>query len=310
MMRRFLFALALLYPLAAHAQALPCAAYPNTLTNGTLADANQVMANFNTIRNCVNGLAPLGVPTVGAVSNVKGSVASASASVTITADSVTVGTALNGTSYTLTSYSQLFNGATTGAGGMDTGTLPSSTFVALYAIYNPTSSTTSILGTSCATSCPTVYAGGNMPAGYTASALLTTVPTNATPQISGSVYARGKTVWTLTTNILTTATAHGSVTTLGISAAVPPNAIGYYGWMQSNCGATPGASNVNVTVFSDSVGGAQTTGAAGNCVSTGGAIFQSTFVIPITTVQTTYYENTVAGTSPTTLINSTGYTIP
>lgn len=31
-----------------------CAGYPNTLTNGTPADATQVMANFNAIRDCVN----------------------------------------------------------------------------------------------------------------------------------------------------------------------------------------------------------------------------------------------------------------
>lgn len=309
MMRRFLFALALLYPLAAHAQALPCAAYPNTLTNGTLADANQVMANFNTIRNCVNGLAPIGVPTVGATSNVKGSVASASASVTITADSVTVGTALNGTSYTLTSYSQLFNGATTGAGGMDTGTLPSSTFVALYAIYNPTSSTTSILGTTCATSCPTIYAGGNMPAGYTASALLTTVPTNATPQIPGGTYVRGKTVWYSGTTVLSTSTAHGSVTTLGISAAVPPNAVTIYGYVQSNCGTTPGASQVSVSLYVDTNGSSQTSGAA-NCASVAGAFFQMPYSIGIPTAQTLYYENVVAGTSPTSIIVVSAYIIP
>lgn len=32
-----------------------CPSYPYTLTNGTTADANQVMANFNSILNCSNG---------------------------------------------------------------------------------------------------------------------------------------------------------------------------------------------------------------------------------------------------------------
>ena len=40
-------------PQDAHAGA-GCAAYTYTLTNGTTADANQVMSNFNTIRNCAN----------------------------------------------------------------------------------------------------------------------------------------------------------------------------------------------------------------------------------------------------------------
>jgi hypothetical protein len=38
----------------APAQALNCASYTYTLTNGQVADANQVMANFNTILNCAN----------------------------------------------------------------------------------------------------------------------------------------------------------------------------------------------------------------------------------------------------------------
>jgi hypothetical protein len=36
------------------ADAQTCPSYPNTLTNGQPADASQVMANFNSIRDCVN----------------------------------------------------------------------------------------------------------------------------------------------------------------------------------------------------------------------------------------------------------------
>jgi hypothetical protein len=40
-----------------------CPVYPNTLTNGTTADANQVMGNFNSILNCANAsLAPTNSP--------------------------------------------------------------------------------------------------------------------------------------------------------------------------------------------------------------------------------------------------------
>ena len=49
-----LFALALGLLIVRPALAQNCASYPFTLTNGTTADANQVMANFNAIRNCVN----------------------------------------------------------------------------------------------------------------------------------------------------------------------------------------------------------------------------------------------------------------
>jgi hypothetical protein len=40
------------------AAAAVCGALPNTLTNGTTADATQVMANFNTLLNCINNLPP------------------------------------------------------------------------------------------------------------------------------------------------------------------------------------------------------------------------------------------------------------
>jgi hypothetical protein len=47
---------------AANAQSCSGYPYPYTLTNGTAADANQVMGNFNTILNCTNNLAPLASP--------------------------------------------------------------------------------------------------------------------------------------------------------------------------------------------------------------------------------------------------------
>jgi len=61
------------------AKAATCPTYPYTLTNGTTADANQVMANFGSILNCVNNNIPIlttpvavsqggtGVTTTGAI---------------------------------------------------------------------------------------------------------------------------------------------------------------------------------------------------------------------------------------------------
>jgi hypothetical protein len=44
---------------------LPCGSYSYVLTNGQVADANQVMANFNLVLNCANTLlAPLASPTL------------------------------------------------------------------------------------------------------------------------------------------------------------------------------------------------------------------------------------------------------
>jgi hypothetical protein len=45
------------------ASAAPCAAYPNTLTNGTTADATPVNGNFTSLLNCANAaLASLASP--------------------------------------------------------------------------------------------------------------------------------------------------------------------------------------------------------------------------------------------------------
>lgn len=59
MIKNFLtvLGLALLIPVSA-ATAQTCANYPNTLANGQNADANQVMANFNHVRSCVNSAPP------------------------------------------------------------------------------------------------------------------------------------------------------------------------------------------------------------------------------------------------------------
>jgi len=45
-----------------------CTAFPYTLTNGSSADASQVMANFNYLLTCVNSASPPGGPAGGALS--------------------------------------------------------------------------------------------------------------------------------------------------------------------------------------------------------------------------------------------------
>jgi len=153
--------------------------------------------------------------------------AGASATATFTADVVTVGTALNGTFYSLPSYSEAINLATTGAGGMDTGSAPSLGFVSLYAIYNPTTQTASILACNSSTSTSTIYAGANLPAGYTASFLLGTWPTNVASQFVVG-YQRGKS-FTMAPVVVLSGGVQTSLTSVSLSSAVPPNAIAVYG---------------------------------------------------------------------------------
>jgi hypothetical protein len=51
---RFLLAFCFFVSAVHTADALTCPPYSNTLTNGTTADANAVMGNFNAILNCAN----------------------------------------------------------------------------------------------------------------------------------------------------------------------------------------------------------------------------------------------------------------
>jgi hypothetical protein len=53
-MKKPILALLLAFALPVFARAATCPTYPFTLTNGLVADANQVMANFNSILNCAN----------------------------------------------------------------------------------------------------------------------------------------------------------------------------------------------------------------------------------------------------------------
>lgn len=155
------------------------------------------------------------------------SVTTAGTTATITAVQVTTYTALSGTAYLLTGYSQAVNLATTGAGGMDTGTAPVSGHVSLYAI-NKADGTKNILACNAATSSAEVYGGGSMPAGYVASALLSIWPTNGSSQfVVGFQRDRG-------VNFVPTSTAFSTFDTsyhsLGLTAIVPNAVKTISGW--------------------------------------------------------------------------------
>ncbi|TPG62815.1 phage tail protein [Ewingella americana] len=217
------------------------------------------------------------------------SVTAASATATFTADELIVGTALGGLQYRIGSFSKTINLATTGAGGMDTGSAPVSGFVALYAIYNPSTNTSALLAVNAtAAVVPEVYGGANMPAGYTASALVSVWQTNASSQFKiGSQY--GRRVFFPATSVLST-TGSGSAnpfTPFTISAAAPRNA------KDVNLTATIGTNTSSAAVYS-SVNIAADSGGAGSGTVTvsgasGGNIASSvTMIIPIITPQTLY----------------------
>ncbi|HHX4790121.1 TPA: hypothetical protein ACVBGZ_001687 [Yersinia enterocolitica] len=158
---------------------------------------------------------------IGTSRNAKMSVAAASATATFTADELIVQAVLGGRQYKLASFNKTINLATTGAGGMDTGTVPANGFVALYAIYNPTTQISALLAVNASSVvAPEVYGGSNMPAGYMASALVSVLPTSSS-QLA-PVIQQGRRVSIVGASILSGSGAPSSLAAITVSA-VPLN---------------------------------------------------------------------------------------
>ncbi|TKC83954.1 phage tail protein [Trinickia terrae] len=232
------------------------------------------------------------------------SVTTASASATLTADQIIVGTALNGMQYLLSNYSETINLATTGAGGMDTGSAPASGYVALYAIYNPATGAISILATNATSAvAPNVYGGSHMPSGYTASALLAVWPTTS-GSLFGIGYWSGRRFSFVMATVLSTTTVQSSFTSLSISGAVPPNAKSIGGTVTTNNSA---ASTSVLSVAASSAGiGQQYVDVASSAGAVSGA---TSFSLQLATAQTIYYSSSANAGSCTFVVQLSSYTI-
>ncbi|MBU9661890.1 hypothetical protein KTF22_08295 [Burkholderia multivorans] len=203
------------------------------------------IARAKTTYNQVNSaLQKMYSPVVGSFRNLVMSVTAASATATLTADQIVVATALNGQTFILPSFNKTINLATTGAGGMDTGTAPVSGFVALYAIYNPTTGASALLATNAANLVPNVYGGGSMPAGYTASALLSVWITDASGRfVVGNQIDRR--IGITTVSALSSSTTNATPVALNMTF-LPKNAKFVSGAMQIS---STSASVASITVY-------------------------------------------------------------
>lgn len=242
-------------------------------------------------------------PMVGA-KNLRASIASASSSATFTAVEVVVGTALGGKTYRLSSYNLTVNLATVGAGGMDTGSAPVNGYVAIYAIHNPSSGAVHILATNATlTLAPEIYGGANMPAGYTASALLAVLPTNGSGQFPiTSVFNRSVYIPLVTVlNIV----ANRALSPLSISSAVPINAIEIWGELELTSAA------VATTNMSISISGTDGTGqqVVGSSVNASGNIVGNYSGVPLVSQQVINAAASTSGASPNFKIYVGGYKI-
>jgi hypothetical protein len=160
---------------AALAQFIADVTGQDVIDDGTVAT---ILANLKA------GVSAQSPAVVGDTRNARMTLAAAAAAATWAADVVVVQSAVGGKTYALANFSQSINLATTGAGGMDTGAAPANGFVGLYAIHNPVSGAKALLGVNATSATlPEVYGGANMPAGYTASALVSVWPTNGSGQL-------------------------------------------------------------------------------------------------------------------------------
>ncbi|OTP79501.1 hypothetical protein [Caballeronia sordidicola] len=258
---------------------------------------------YNQVLTAIKTLISTQVATVSGVvgqsRNAKMSIGAVSATAAFNADEVIVETALGGVRYCLPSQGYSINLATVGAGGMDTGSAPASGFIALYAIFNPSSGVANIIGTNAtAARAPEVYGGTHMPAGFTASALISVWPTNASGQFIIGTMTERKVRFAPSVQVLNFSGPQASLTPVSLANAIPKNAGAVTGFAQVG---TTSAGNTTL-IFSDSNGaGVNQFGyaaAQGNTFS---------FRQELAAAQTMNYSvGTSAGTL-TTVINITGY---
>ena len=247
----------------------------------------------------------------GASINTSVSITTAATSATFTADQIVVGVSLTGVTYRLGSFSQSLNLTSTGAGGMDTGTATANSFISVYAIYNPTTTTASILATLASTSTSTIYGGTHLPSGYTASALIAILPTSGTANNFAVAYMHNRKVWTPQITLLSGSATVGSYTSFSISAGVPPGAVSWDGTLvmdDTPSSTTDDALSINVAGSSTGIGAYSVgiTAYATGSYSLGAGMTVSN--IPVITSQTAYYNVSAAAGTLSFIILSVSYT--
>lgn len=244
-----------------------------------------------------------GVAIVGTARNAKMSITAASASATFTADEVVVSTALGGKLYRRAGFNKTINLAASGAGGMDTGSAPSTGYVALYAIYNPTTDTDALLAVNATSSrAPEVYGGSNMPSGYTASALVSVWRTASSQFVIG--FQVGRHISIMLGNVFTTATGVTTVQGVSFALLVPLNAVSIDAYIAAY--QTTASIGVELRLYSSSTKIGQIT--ANSSVSGATAVSLQCSVMDVVDPQALYFDMANANTG-TYVINCRGYTI-
>lgn len=237
---------------------------------------------------------------VGQSRNARMNVTSASASATFTADEIIVETS-TGQQYRLNAFNQTVNLGTTGAGGMDSGVVPTDGYVALYAIYNPTTNDKSLIAVNATSSvAPEIYGGANMPSGYTASALISVWHIATSKFVIG--VQRGRKITFVPYLVLASSISAAAFTSLDVSGCVPRNAQSIDGNANPNISGTGYNTNISVASLAEGIGAKN--------IGCGGAALSASFSdLQIVTSQTIYYTLTASTSLQTSYIYITGYEI-
>lgn len=240
---------------------------------------------------------------LGTVRNLRASCLANATTITFTADQVVVGSAVNGLQYLLPRYNKTLNLATTGAGGLDTGTATANSWVAVYAIYNLTTATAALLGmletTSAATS---VYSGAYMPGGYTASALLAVLRVGATAGEFNACLVNGRRISAPLLLTFQTSTTTSTPTSVSLSGAVPKAAVRVRGQIVA---ASTANSLVGMQITSDSVSAI----GAKNVSTSNTESVTGNYDIDFLTAQVRYYTATNSAGTPTFSLYVSSYEI-
>ncbi|WP_311968582.1 phage tail protein [Pseudomonas baltica] len=115
-------------------------------------------------------------------------------------DWVIVGVANSSKTWKIPNFSAQLSLSKTGIGGLDTGSATANGFLLVYAAYNPVTKAYGVFGqmesagTVGTVGAPATYQGANLPAGYTATALIGIAPVGSTPTTFGAFTQVGRRV--------------------------------------------------------------------------------------------------------------------
>ncbi|MFM0328164.1 phage tail protein [Paraburkholderia strydomiana] len=248
-------------------------------------------------------------PVIGSVRNLRMTVAPGASTGALTADEITVGTALGGKKFLLPNFNKTINLAATGPGGMDTGTATANGFLGLYAMYNPSAALSAtnpcLVGhMEGASALTTTYTYANAPAGYIASSLVAVVPISAVAGQFAAFNMMDRKVQIVAATVYSNSSASSIPLTSITTTAVPYSAKRF----QGSLSLTNSASGSAIFSFYGDANGCGVIQFSLNTQTAGGNLFGLSN-IEMATPRTVRFSTSINGGSPSfqTILYISGY---